>query len=134
MRPDHRSFADKKFKAKLVRKAGSIDEQTRSEVWEFEVPNANRELKVGSYADVKLHFTRTTQSLAVPVSAVVTTLEKKFVIKLSGNTTQWIDVRTGFNMGDKQEVFGQLHPGDTLVLKPTEELKSGTKVIPKLSN
>ena len=129
-----RSFPDKKFKAKLVRKAGSIDEETRSEVWEFEIPNANRELKAGSYADVKLHFLRSTQSLVVPVSAVVTTLEKKFVIKVVGNTTHWIDVRAGFNMGDKIEVFGELNAGDTLLLKPTEELKAGTKVIPKLSN
>ncbi|MBL7724799.1 MAG: efflux RND transporter periplasmic adaptor subunit [Chitinophagaceae bacterium] len=129
-----RSFPDKKFKAKLIRKAGSIDEETRSEVWEFEIPNANRELKAGSYADVKLHFLRSSQSLVVPVSAVVTTLEKKFVIKIVGNTTQWIDVRAGFNMGDKVEVFGELNSGDTLVLKTTEELKAGTKVIPKLSN
>ena len=129
-----RAFPDKKFKAKLVRKAGSIDEATRSEVWEFEIPNAGRELKAGSYADAKLFFFRSNPSLVVPVSAVVTTLEKKFVIKVAGNTTQWVDVRTGFNMGDKQEVFGELNKGDTLVLKPTEELKGGTKVIAKLSN
>jgi len=128
-----RSLPDKKFKAKLVRKAGSIDEATRSEVWEFEVPNANKELKAGSYADVKLRFLRSEQSLVVPVSAVVTTLERKFVIKVSNNTTQWVDVRPGFNMGDKQEVFGELHAGDTLVTKANEELKAGTKVIAKIS-
>lgn len=52
------SFPDKKFKAKLVRKSGSIDNQTRSEVWEFEIPNPNGELIPGSYANVKLHFVR----------------------------------------------------------------------------
>ncbi len=150
-----RSLPDKKFKAKLVRKAGSIDEATRSEVWEFEVPNvrkagsideatrsevwefevpnATKELKAGSYADVKLRFLRSEQSLVVPVSAVVTTLERKFVIKVSNNITQWVDVRPGFNMGDKQEVFGELHAGDTLVTKANEELKAGTKVIAKIS-
>ena len=129
-----RSFPDKKFKARLVRKAGSIDEETRSEVWEFEVPNSSSDLKAGSYADVKLHFLRSTSSLVAPVSAVVTTLEKKFVIKVSGGITQWIDVRTGFNMGDKQELFGEFKSGDTIVLKATEEMKSGTVVIPVLSN
>lgn len=128
-----RSSPDKKFKAKLVRKAGSIDEATRSEVWEFEIDNKERILKAGSYADVKLHFLRSTQSLVVPASAVVTTLEKKFVIRVVNNTTQWVDVRTGFNMGDKVEIFGDLNAADNLVLKPTEELKSGTTVIPKLS-
>ena len=123
-----RSYPDKKFKAQLVRKAGTIDNETRTEVWEFEVPNNGLELKAGSYADVKLNFLRAAKSLIVPVSAIVTTLEKKFVIKVSGNKTQWIDVRAGFNMGDKQEVFGELKQGDTLVVKPTEELKPGTTV------
>ena len=128
-----RSLPDKKFKAKLVRKAGSIDNDTRSEVWEFEVPNATGELKSGSYADVKLQFLRSQQSFIVPVSAIVTTLEKKFVIKIYNNNTQWVDVRPGFNMGDKQEVFGDLQAGDILVLKGNEELKSGTKVMASLN-
>jgi len=126
-----RAFPDKKFKAKLVRKAGSIDNETRSEVWEFVVPNENRALKAGSYADVKLRFLRSNKSLVVPVSSVVTTLERKFVIKVAGNIAQWVDVRPGFNMGDKTEIFGDLKAGDTLVLKANEELKAGTKLVIK---
>jgi len=127
-----RSLPDKKFKAKLVRKAGSIDNETRSELWEFEVPNVTGELKAGSYADVKFQFLRMQPSFVVPVSAIVTTLEKKFVIRIANSNTQWVDVRSGFNMGDKQEIFGDLRTGDTLVLKGNEELKAGTTVISKL--
>jgi membrane fusion protein (multidrug efflux system) len=123
-----RSLPDKKIKAKLVRKSDIIDNETRSEIWEFEVPNANGELKAGSYADVKLRFLRAKQSFVVPVGAVVTTLEKKFVIKISNNVSQWIDVRAGFNMGDKLEIFGDLKEKDTLAIKGTEEFKPGTKV------
>ncbi|OQP41848.1 hypothetical protein A4D02_14110 [Niastella koreensis] len=129
-----RSQPDKKFKATLVRASGNIDNHSRSEIWEFAVPNITRELKAGSYSDVKLRFLRSKPSLVVPASAVVTTLEKKFVIKVTGNTTQWIDVRPGFNMGDKQEIFGELKPGDTIVLKGNEELKTGTTVITKFDN
>jgi RND family efflux transporter MFP subunit len=127
-----RSLPNKKFRALLIRKAGSIDHETRSEVWEFEVPNKTLELKAGSYADVKLNFLRPAKSFTVPVSALVTTLERKFIIRVTGMATQWVDVRTGFNMGDKQEIFGELHVGDTLVLKPTEELKGGIQVAIKL--
>jgi membrane fusion protein, multidrug efflux system len=129
-----RSLPDKKFKAKLARKAGSIDNETRSELWEFEVPNTAGELKAGSYADVKLQFLRMQPSFVSPVSAIVTTLEKKFVIKISNHTTQWVDVRTGFNMGEKQEIFGDFHAGDTLVLKGNEELKPDTKVAVSLAD
>jgi multidrug efflux pump subunit AcrA (membrane-fusion protein) len=126
-----RSMPDKKYKAILVRKSGSIDNQTRSELWEFILPNSDGALKAGSYSDIRLRFIRVHPSMVVPSSAVVTSLERKYVIKVSGGLTQWVDVRAGFNMGDKQEIFGDLKPGDTLVLKGTEDLKSGTKVIPK---
>ena len=124
------SLPDKTFKTQLARKAGSIDNETRSEIWEFKVPNSDRQLLPGSYTDVKLHFIRPQKSLVVPTSAVVTTLERKFVIKISDGTTKWVDVRGGFNMGDKQEIFGNLNEGDTLILKSSEELKEGKNVIP----
>jgi membrane fusion protein (multidrug efflux system) len=126
-----RSLPDRKFKAILKRKAGTIDNETRTEVWEFEVPNADGQLKAGGYADVKMSFIRSKSSFIVPVSAVVTTLEKRFVIQVENGTTRWVDVRPGFNMGDKSEIFGSLHSGDTLVAKGNEELKSGVKVISK---
>jgi membrane fusion protein, multidrug efflux system len=125
-----RSLPDKKFKATLVRTAGTIDNATRSEQWEFEIPNHKHELKAGSYADVKLKFSRSGLSVIVPVSAVVTSLEKKFVIKISNKTTQWVDVRNGFILNDKQEIFGDIKPGDTLVTKANEELKAGKNVLP----
>jgi membrane fusion protein, multidrug efflux system len=125
-----RSLPDKRFKTQLARKAGSIDNETRSEIWEFEVPNSDHQLLPGSYTDVKLHFVRPQKSFVVPTSAVVTTLERKFVIKVSDGTTKWVDVRAGFNMGDKQEIFGDLNEGDTLILKSSEELKEEKRVIP----
>jgi hypothetical protein len=126
-----RSFPDKRFQAKLIRKAGSIDNETRSEIWEFQVPNSDGALKPGGNADIKLRFMRIERSKVVPVSAVVTTLERKFVIKVVDHITQWIDVRPGFNMGDKQEVFGEIKAGDTIVLKANEELKAGVKIAVK---
>jgi membrane fusion protein (multidrug efflux system) len=123
-----RSLPDKKFKAVLKRRAGLIDNATRTEVWEFEVPNADGELKAGGYADVKMLFLRSKPSLIVPASAMVTTLERRFVIRVDSGVTRWVDVRPGFNMGDRSEVFGDLKAGDTLVLKGNEELKAGTRI------
>jgi membrane fusion protein, multidrug efflux system len=128
-----RSLPDTKFKGKLIRKSGSIDRQSRSEIWEFEIPGNSGLLKPGSYADVKLQFIRPMPSFVVPASAMVTTLERKFVIKVANNITKWVDVRAGFNMGDKQEVFGELNSGDTLIQKANEELKPETEIIPKVS-
>src|SRR5258708_1144742 len=126
-----RSLPDKKFKAMLKRKSGIIDAGTRTEVWEFEVPNSTGELKAGGYADVRMMFLRSKPSFVVPASAMVTTLEKRFVIRVEQGMTRWVDVRPGFNMGDRTEVFGDLKAGDTLVVKGNEELKAGVKVVVK---
>lgn len=116
------------FSGKLVRKSGTIDINTRSELWEFLIENSERVLKSGMFADAKLNITRHQPSLAVPPSAIATTLEKRFVIKISNGQTQWIDVAQGLNFTDKVEVFGKLNSGDTIVLKGTDELKAGKKV------
>lgn len=128
-----RSLPDKKIKAKLARKSDIIDNETRSELWEFEVANETGELKAGSYADVRLRFLRQKQSFVVPAGAVVTTLERKFVIKIIDNSVHWVDIRPGFNLGDKLEIFGDLKTGDTLVSKANEELKPATKIYPQVA-
>ncbi|MBS1599961.1 MAG: efflux RND transporter periplasmic adaptor subunit [Bacteroidetes bacterium] len=122
------------FDGILVRKSGSLDADTRTETWEFEIKNDKNILKPGSFADVKLNVSRNTPSFTVPFSVVATTLEKKFVIKIHNNAAEWIDITQGLNLGDKTEIFGKLTEGDTLVIKANEELKPGTKVIVKMGN
>jgi hypothetical protein len=125
---------DQQFEGLLVRRSGSIDPATRTEIWEFEIKNDKNILRPGSFADVKLDVSRAHPSFVVPFPAVVTTLEKKFVIRVRGGVTEWVDVAQGINLPDKTEIFGKLTEGDTLVAKGNEELKPGTRVITKLSN
>jgi membrane fusion protein (multidrug efflux system) len=117
------------FEAVLVRKAGSIDISTRTEIWEFEVKNEGNLLKPGAFANVTLGVYRAEDSFLVPFSAVVTTLEKKFVIKIRNDSTRWMDVSQGLSLSDKIEIFGNLSESDTLVIKGNEELKAGQKVV-----
>ena len=95
------------------------------------ISNSDRSLKAGMFADCRLNIQREGKSFFVPFSAVVTTLEKKFVIKLQDNITSWVDVGQGINSTDKAEIFGKLNEGDTLVLKGNEELKADTKLVIK---
>ena len=119
------------FDAVLMRKAGSIDAATRTEIWEFEAKNEKNLLKPGSFTNVIMNIYRGEDSYLVPFSAVVTTLEKKFVIKVSKDSTHWIDVSQGLNLPDKTEIFGNLKEGDTLVIKGNEELKAKERVAVK---
>jgi RND family efflux transporter MFP subunit len=121
----------KVYSATLARKSNQIDLKTRTELWEFEVINVNRELKSGMYGNVSFSLQRSEPSFVVPFSALVTNLERKFVIRVRDGKTDWVDVRSGIAMDNLIEVFGNLREGDILVLRANDELKSGISILTK---
>ncbi|MFV7866768.1 hypothetical protein, partial [Enterococcus faecium] len=91
-------------------------------------------LKPGMFANSIIRFKRPVLTFIIPSSAIVTTQEKKFVIKLANEKAEWIDIRNGFALSDKTEVFGSLKEGDTIVLRGNDEIKPGKQLIPKMRN
>jgi hypothetical protein len=62
--------------------------------------------------------------LFVPSSSVAATTDRTFVIRVRDGTTEWVDVRTGLTSGPLVEVFGDLHPGDQVASRGTDEVRS----------
>jgi RND family efflux transporter MFP subunit len=120
------------YKASLSRKTGSLNLTNRTETWEFIYPNKDNQLKSGMYANATIKLERKEISFVVPATAVATSLEKRFVIRLKDGKTEWVDVKNGIGMTDKVEIFGKLNIGDTLLVRSTDEIKNGTLLIPKL--
>jgi len=123
----------KKYSARLARKSNEIDTKTRTELWEFEVQNTGHELKSGMYGNVSFTVLRDKSSFVVPYTAVVNNLEKTFVIRVNNNKTEWVDVRTGINMNDNIEIFGNLNEGDELVTRANDEIRSDKNVVAVVS-
>jgi membrane fusion protein, multidrug efflux system len=119
------------FTGAVAREASSLDPKMRTMPVELDVENAAKKLKPGMYAEVHWEFRRPTESLFVPASAVVTTTERRFVIRVADGETQWVDVRVGQTLGSQVEVFGNLSPGDQVALRGTDELREKTKVTAK---
>jgi membrane fusion protein (multidrug efflux system) len=119
----------KKYKATLARKSNQIDEKTRTELWEFEVSNGVKELKSGMYGNVVLNLNRSEPTFVVPNSAVVTTQERRFVIRVREHKTEWVDVRNGISTNDKMEIFGNLEENDLLLVRPSDEIREGEVVV-----
>jgi membrane fusion protein (multidrug efflux system) len=80
------------------------------------------------FAQITLPISRPKDGYLVPFKAVVTTQERKFVIKVEDGKTKWVDVKTGFTNKDKTEIAGDLNAGDQLVAQANEELKEGITV------
>lgn len=126
------SVNDRSFMAKLARKSGSIDRDTRTELWEYEYSNRSGELKPGMYAMATLQLNRPSASFVVPFPAMVTTLERKFVTRVKDGKVEWVDVREGISRADGVEIFGNLDEGDILLARGSEELKPGTGIKTKM--
>ena len=76
-------------------------------------------------------MTRPRPSLFVPTSAIATTTERVFVIRIRNGMTEWVDVKRGMSMGDLVEVFGDLQENDSIAVRATDELRAGTLVVVK---
>jgi membrane fusion protein (multidrug efflux system) len=120
------------YDARLSRKAGALNLTNRTETWEFIYLNKDNQLKSGMFANATINFSRTAPSFVVPPAAIVTNLERRFIIRLKNGKTEWVDVHIGIVLDDKTEIFGNLSEGDTILVRGTDEIKQDKKLIPKI--
>jgi RND family efflux transporter MFP subunit len=116
------------FTGVVRRVADSVDLNTRTMAVELDVMNQERRLAPGMFAEVMWLVQRSQLSNFVPLTSVVKTTERTFVIRINGGLAEWVDVKTGLQSDDLVEVFGDLKPSDQVVVKGTDELRAGTHV------
>ncbi|MEO8772599.1 MAG: efflux RND transporter periplasmic adaptor subunit [Ferruginibacter sp.] len=127
------AFPEKLFTTTLSRKSGTIDPTTRTEQWEYTFDNKDNDLKAGSFAYVKIKMEREGNSFLIGPGSIATNQERKFVIKVKDGKAEWIDVRQGMSTDKGIEIFGNLSNGDTLVVRATDERKTGSVAYWKLA-
>lgn len=125
------AFPGQTFSASISRMARSVDPVTRTMAVEADVNNAGGSLAPGMYAEVEWSARRAKASLLVPPSAVATTTERSFVIRVSGGKAEWVNVSKGVAVGDLVEVFGAVGEGDVVVKRASDEIRNGSAVAVK---
>lgn len=95
---------------------------------ELDVANPSGKLAPGMYAEVTWPTRRPAPSLFVPPSAIATTTERTFVVRIQSGAVEWVDVKRGATMGDRVEVFGNLQEGDLVAVRGSDELRAATQV------
>jgi hypothetical protein len=80
------------------------------------------------YPEVSWPSRGASQSLLVPPTAIVTTTERTFVIRVKDGRAEWVDVRRGSPAGDLVAVLGTLTPDDMVVRRATDEIRDGTRL------
>ncbi len=111
------------FTGTISRQANSLDEKYRSESVEIDVVNNDRLFMPGMYAEVLLPMTGHSNACIVPQSAVVTSTEKKYVVKVVNHKAVIVDVSTGNEHNGMIEVFGNIMPDDSVIVKVEDDIK-----------
>ncbi len=121
------ALPNRKFTAQVKRLAGALDTKLRAERIEMDVYNKDRKLLPHMYANVDVPLPSRDSSLIVPKTAVVTSTEKVFVVKVVDHKAQWVEVKKGFQSGDLMEIYGNnLQAGDQVVKQASDEIRDGS--------
>jgi membrane fusion protein, multidrug efflux system len=126
------AYPGQTFTGTVARISHAVDEKTRTMPVELDVRNPSGRLDPGTFTDVLWPVERPQPTLFVPSSAVASTLERIFVVRISNGVAEWVDVKTGAASGNLTEVFGDLHAGDTVALHGTDEIRPGSRVTARL--
>ena len=121
-------FPGRGFPGELVRTTGVIDPGTRTLLSEIEVDNHSGELKPGSYAEVHLKLPSATQTLMLPVNAIIFRSEGLQAAIVRGNKVQLVTVTTGKDSGTQVEIVSGLSASDAVIANPPDSLVSGMEV------
>ena len=111
------------FTGTISRQANSLDEKYRSESVEIDVVNSDKLFMPGMYAEVLLPMTGHSNAFIVPQSSVVTSTEKKYIIKVKNHNASLIDVSTGNENNGMIEVFGEIMPNDSIIVNAGDDIK-----------
>jgi len=126
------SFPGQTFTGTVARIAHAVDVKTRTMPVELDVANPSGQLKPGTFSEVLWPVRRLYPTLFVPASAMVSTTERTFVVRVREGKVEWVDVKTGATSGKLIEAFGSLHEGDEVAVRGTDELRPETPVTPHL--
>lgn len=122
------AFPERVYSGTIARSAHALDPKSRTMPVELDVPNRDGSLAPGMFPSVKWPVRSSRPALFVPKLSVVTTTERTFVIRNQNGKAEWVDVKKGAPDGDLIEVMGELHAGDLVVRRGTDEIRPGAAV------
>ncbi|HVV47853.1 MAG TPA: efflux RND transporter periplasmic adaptor subunit, partial [Bryobacteraceae bacterium] len=119
------------FRGKVVRTANALDPATRTMLVEIQVPNEDGALLPGMYAKVRMNDTLTTAPVMIPGDSLQINADgTRIAVLRPDHTVHYQKVDVGRDYGDKLEVLSGLEDGTTIIPRPGDDIREGTKVEP----
>ena len=121
-------FPGRYFTAVVSRISHSVDPATRTMPVEADYYQTQSLLDPGMFVEVLWPVRESTPSLFVPSSAIVQTATRTFVDLVEQGRIKQIAVQPVRAMGDLLQVFGDLHAGDQVLVKGSQDMTDGEQV------
>jgi RND family efflux transporter MFP subunit len=126
-----REVPGKEFAGTVARTTAAVDPSTRTLRVEVDVPNPDAALLPGMYLQVRFRLEAPQGLVRVPGAAVVTRAGGTRVAVIDGSgTVHYRPVELGRDYGQVVEVTAGLTGGETLVVRPGDDLPDGAAVEP----
>lgn len=124
-----REYPGKFFTAKLLDSAHAIDTNTRTLLTQFEIDNANYQLKPGSYTEVHFILPAMKNNVRLPVNTLIFRAQGLQVATLDKqNRVELKRITISRDFGDEVEIASGVQPGESIILNPPDSLFGGEKV------
>ncbi|HVZ22469.1 MAG TPA: efflux RND transporter periplasmic adaptor subunit, partial [Vicinamibacterales bacterium] len=122
------AFPGRTFQAPIARISHEVDTKTRTMPVELDVRDPRAELAPGMFCEVEWPIRRSYPTLFVPASSVASNLQRTFVVRVRNGRADWVDVKTGARVGTTIEIFGDVHDGDVVAVRGTDQIRPGADV------
>ena len=129
-------FQGRKFAGKVTRTTNSLDPNSRTLLVEVQVPNRDRKLLPGMYAEIRFHSHRDAPPLLVPGDTIIAGAQGLRVAVLmdapeQGKGAKKVKiqpVQIGRDYGMETEVLSGLSENELLVVNPGDDVQEGAFV------
>lgn len=123
-------FPNRNYSGTVTRHPDALDQNTRTMLVEVDLPNQDRSLYPGMYADMKTTAQITTSSITVPDDALVFRDNNVYLPIVRDDRLNLVEVTLGHDNGYKVEVTGDLRPGEMVAINVGQAARDGEPVQP----
>jgi membrane fusion protein (multidrug efflux system) len=123
-------FPNRNFFGAVTRHPDALDQTTRTMLVEVDLPNQDRSLYPGMYADMKMTARVTTATITVPDDAIVFRDNKAYLPIVRNNHLNLVEVTLGHDDGYRVEVTGDLRVGEMVAMNVGQAARDGEPVQP----
>jgi membrane fusion protein (multidrug efflux system) len=122
-------YPEERFAGEVYFVSPTLEAEGRRILVKAWIPNPDRRLRPGLFAEIEAEIARRDDALLVPDSALVYDLEGVFVWRVDAESrAQRVPIEVGLRQEGKVEIAKGLEPGDVVVAAGIHKVKDGQRV------